>query len=47
MDEWLEALQNADNFEDWEHAAEQLDDLKDLGLWSVFATANSLMLLQY
>ncbi|KAI1469915.1 uncharacterized protein F4812DRAFT_420844 [Daldinia caldariorum] len=33
MDEWLDALRNAVTYEDWEHAALQLDNLKELNLW--------------
>ncbi|KAI1208986.1 uncharacterized protein F4807DRAFT_452007 [Annulohypoxylon truncatum] len=33
VDEWLEALRNAEVYEDWEHAALQLDNLKELNLW--------------
>ncbi|KAI8631772.1 hypothetical protein F5Y19DRAFT_462986 [Xylariaceae sp. FL1651] len=33
VDEWLGALRNAEVFEDWEHAALQLDNLKELNLW--------------
>ncbi|KAI1160254.1 acyl transferase/acyl hydrolase/lysophospholipase [Nemania serpens] len=33
VDEWLDALCNAEVFEDWEHAALQLDNLKELNLW--------------
>ncbi|KAI0460059.1 hypothetical protein F5B21DRAFT_128702 [Xylaria acuta] len=33
VDEWLEALRKAEVFEDWEHAALQLDNLKELNLW--------------
>lgn len=32
-DEWLDALLNAVVFEDWEHAALQLDNIKELNLW--------------
>ncbi|KAI0023004.1 hypothetical protein F4780DRAFT_777126 [Xylariomycetidae sp. FL0641] len=33
VDEWLDALRRAEVFEDWEHAALQLDNLKELNLW--------------
>ncbi|KAI1333104.1 acyl transferase/acyl hydrolase/lysophospholipase [Xylariaceae sp. FL0255] len=33
VDEWLENLHIAEVFEDWEHAALQLDNLKELNLW--------------
>ncbi|KAI2473638.1 hypothetical protein F4781DRAFT_139737 [Annulohypoxylon bovei var. microspora] len=33
VDEWLDALRNAEVYEDWEHAALQLDNLKELNLW--------------
>ncbi|KAI0482601.1 acyl transferase/acyl hydrolase/lysophospholipase [Xylariaceae sp. FL0804] len=33
VDEWLDGLRNAEVFEDWEHAALQLDNLKELNLW--------------
>ncbi|KAI0873040.1 hypothetical protein GGS24DRAFT_410994 [Hypoxylon argillaceum] len=33
VDEWLDALRTAEVFEDWEHAALQLDNLKELNLW--------------
>ncbi|KAI1752054.1 hypothetical protein F4782DRAFT_167541 [Xylaria castorea] len=33
VDEWLEVLRTAEVFEDWEHAALQLDNLKELNLW--------------
>lgn len=33
VDEWLDELRNAEVFEDWEHAALQLDNLKELNLW--------------
>ncbi|KAI0195461.1 hypothetical protein F4808DRAFT_330259 [Astrocystis sublimbata] len=33
VDEWIEALRTAEVFEDWEHAALQLDNLKELNLW--------------
>lgn len=33
VDEWLDALRKAEVFEDWEHAALQLDNLKELNLW--------------
>ncbi|KAI1261769.1 acyl transferase/acyl hydrolase/lysophospholipase [Xylariaceae sp. FL1019] len=33
VDEWLDTLHNAEVFEDWEHAALQLDNLKELNLW--------------
>ncbi|KAI0385922.1 hypothetical protein F5Y04DRAFT_245055 [Hypomontagnella monticulosa] len=33
VDEWLETLRNAEVYEDWEHAALQLDNLKELNLW--------------
>ncbi|KAI1414719.1 hypothetical protein F5Y13DRAFT_14075 [Hypoxylon sp. FL1857] len=33
VDEWLDALRNAETYEDWEHAALQLDNLKELHLW--------------
>ncbi|KAI0408880.1 hypothetical protein F4802DRAFT_616677 [Xylaria palmicola] len=33
VDEWLEALRTAEVFEDWEHAALQLDSLNELNLW--------------
>ncbi|KAI1383468.1 uncharacterized protein F4822DRAFT_78697 [Hypoxylon trugodes] len=32
-DEWLDALRNAEVYEEWEHAALQLDNLKELNLW--------------
>ncbi|KAI1372732.1 hypothetical protein F4677DRAFT_431948 [Hypoxylon crocopeplum] len=32
-DEWLDALRNAEVYEDWEHATLQLDNLKGLNLW--------------
>ncbi|CAJ2501178.1 Uu.00g040310.m01.CDS01 [Anthostomella pinea] len=32
-DEWLDALRGVHVFEDWEHAALQLDNLKELNLW--------------
>ncbi|KAH9902083.1 hypothetical protein F4778DRAFT_791032 [Xylariomycetidae sp. FL2044] len=31
--EWVDALRNAQVFEDWEYAALQLDNLKELNLW--------------
>ncbi|RYP74408.1 hypothetical protein DL771_003075 [Monosporascus sp. 5C6A] len=31
--EWLDALHNAETYEDWEHAALQLDNLNGLNLW--------------
>ncbi|KXJ96004.1 acyl transferase/acyl hydrolase/lysophospholipase [Microdochium bolleyi] len=31
--EWFEALRNAEVFEDWEHAALQLDNIHQLNLW--------------
>lgn len=33
MDERLDALRNAVTYEDWEHAALQLDNLKELNIW--------------
>ncbi|GAW20611.1 hypothetical protein EKO27_g6782 [Xylaria grammica] len=33
VDEWMDALRNAEVFEDWEYAALQLDNLKELNLW--------------
>ncbi|KAI0889711.1 uncharacterized protein GGS22DRAFT_183054 [Annulohypoxylon maeteangense] len=33
VDEWLDALRNAEVYEDWEHAALQLDNYKELNLW--------------
>ncbi|KAI0894802.1 hypothetical protein F4806DRAFT_97501 [Annulohypoxylon nitens] len=33
VDEWLEALRNAEVYDDWEQAALQLDTLKELNLW--------------
>ncbi|KAI1761841.1 hypothetical protein GGR53DRAFT_451862 [Hypoxylon sp. FL1150] len=33
VDEWLNALRHAEVYEDWEHAALQLDNLKELNLW--------------
>ncbi|KAI1283293.1 hypothetical protein F5Y07DRAFT_150056 [Xylaria sp. FL0933] len=33
VDEWMDALLKAENFEDWEYAALQLDNLKELNLW--------------
>ncbi|OTB05963.1 hypothetical protein M426DRAFT_121804 [Hypoxylon sp. CI-4A] len=33
VDEWLHALRNAEVYEDWEYAALQLDNLKELNLW--------------
>ncbi|KAI2602358.1 hypothetical protein GGR54DRAFT_654352 [Hypoxylon sp. NC1633] len=33
VDEWLDALRNAEVYEEWEHAALQLDNLKELNLW--------------
>lgn len=33
MDEWLDALHNAETYEDWEHAALQLDNLNGFNLW--------------
>ncbi|KAI1775617.1 hypothetical protein F4818DRAFT_383560 [Hypoxylon cercidicola] len=33
VDEWLHALRHAEVYEDWEHAALQLDNLKELNLW--------------
>ncbi|KAJ2970563.1 hypothetical protein NUW58_g9656 [Xylaria curta] len=33
VDKWLEELRKAEVFEDWEHAAMQLDNLKKLDLW--------------
>jgi TAG lipase / lysophosphatidylethanolamine acyltransferase len=33
VDGWLEALKEADDYENWERAALQLDDLKGLDLW--------------
>ncbi|KAL7629565.1 triacylglycerol lipase [Parahypoxylon ruwenzoriense] len=32
-DGWLDVLYDAETFEDWEHAALQLDNLKELNLW--------------
>ncbi|KAI5918310.1 hypothetical protein F4810DRAFT_715661 [Camillea tinctor] len=32
-DEWLDYLRNAEVFEEWEHAALQLDNIKELSLW--------------
>ena len=33
VDEWLDDLRNALNFEQWELAALQLDNIKELNLW--------------
>ncbi|KAI1428163.1 acyl transferase/acyl hydrolase/lysophospholipase [Xylaria sp. FL1777] len=33
VDEWMDALHKAEVFEDWEYAALQLDNLKELNLW--------------
>ncbi|KAI0970206.1 acyl transferase/acyl hydrolase/lysophospholipase [Xylaria arbuscula] len=33
IDEWMDALHRAEVFEDWEYAALQLDNLKELNLW--------------
>ncbi|KAI1852353.1 hypothetical protein JX266_002531 [Neoarthrinium moseri] len=33
LDEWLESLRNAEVYEDWEHAALHLDNIKELNLW--------------
>ncbi|RYP72044.1 hypothetical protein DL769_004531 [Monosporascus sp. CRB-8-3] len=33
VDEWLDALRNAETYEDWQHAALQLDNLHALNLW--------------
>ncbi|KAI3343145.1 hypothetical protein F4824DRAFT_132518 [Ustulina deusta] len=33
VDEWMDALRKAEVFEDWEYAALQLDNLKELNLW--------------
>ncbi|KAI0136729.1 acyl transferase/acyl hydrolase/lysophospholipase [Xylariales sp. AK1849] len=33
VDEWLGALRNSEGFEDWEHAALYLDNIKELNLW--------------
>ncbi|KAI5862206.1 hypothetical protein GGS23DRAFT_610890 [Durotheca rogersii] len=33
IDEWLDALHDAEVYEDWEHAALHLDNLKELNLW--------------
>ncbi|KAI4867526.1 hypothetical protein F4820DRAFT_456917 [Hypoxylon rubiginosum] len=33
IDEWLHALRHAEVYEDWEHAALQLDNLNELNLW--------------
>ncbi|KAI0147972.1 hypothetical protein F4776DRAFT_653022 [Hypoxylon sp. NC0597] len=38
VDEWLDALHNAETYEDWEHAALQLDNLKELHLWYAIHT---------
>ncbi|ORY66259.1 patatin-like phospholipase [Pseudomassariella vexata] len=33
VDSWLDELRDAEVFEDWEHAALQLDNIKELNLW--------------
>ncbi|KAI0173390.1 hypothetical protein GGR52DRAFT_384449 [Hypoxylon sp. FL1284] len=33
VDEWLDALRHAEVYEEWEHAALQLDNLKELNIW--------------
>lgn len=33
MDDWLYALRTSEHWEDWEEAALQLDNLKELNLW--------------
>ena len=33
VDEWLDDLRNALDFEQWELAALQLDNIKELNLW--------------
>lgn len=33
LDDWLDALRNAESYEDWEHAALHLDNIKQLNLW--------------
>ncbi|KAF2996362.1 hypothetical protein E8E14_002474 [Neopestalotiopsis sp. 37M] len=33
LDDWLDALRNAESYEDWEHAALHLDNIKHLNLW--------------
>lgn len=36
VDEWLDELQNALDFEQWERAALELDNIKELNLWCAF-----------
>ncbi|KAH6660322.1 acyl transferase/acyl hydrolase/lysophospholipase [Truncatella angustata] len=33
LDDWLDALRNAEVYEEWEHAALHLDNIKQLNLW--------------
>ena len=36
MDEWLDELRHALDYEQWELAALQLDNIKELNLWCIF-----------
>ncbi|KAK9420955.1 putative PNPLA domain-containing protein [Seiridium unicorne] len=41
LDDWLDALRNAEVYEDWEHAALHLDNIKQLNLWRNDVTSTS------
>ncbi|KAI0391652.1 hypothetical protein F5Y17DRAFT_397545 [Xylariaceae sp. FL0594] len=41
VDEWWDALRNAEDFEEWENAALQLDDLKQLNAWRADPSSHS------